>query len=164
VAAINERIQVIRALGDVPEEDPAVESVTSAETQILIRALRSQISGPPPEMQGEADDLTYALMLDLSRLKGRVNRLRAPVTLWGGPGANVPLEASIDVWLNSSGDVLRDVAVVALAVGRVVQYHDTVVTGLYLTIVSENGPREALNSQVLGLLSFTKTRSHFRNS
>ena len=138
-------------LGEPSEADsggeppmPSVEPVTPDETQILIRTLRSQISGPPREMRGEADDLTAALMLDLSRLRGRVNRLRAPVTLWGGPGANVPLEASIDVWLNSSGDVLRDVAVVALAVGRVVQYHDTVVTRLYLTIVSENGPPRSI--------------------
>jgi hypothetical protein len=127
---------------DSGDEDlePTVSTVTPNETQILIRTLRSQISGPPREMSGEADDLTAAMMLDLSRLRARVNRLRAPVTLWGGPEANVPLEASIDVWLNSSGDVLRDVAVVALAVGRIVQYHDTVVTGLELTIVAENEP------------------------
>jgi hypothetical protein len=144
-----------QALVDGPEEDPIVdpslgedatessvvpEDATLDEGQILIRTLRTQISGPPREMRGEDDDLTAALMLDLSRLRGRVERIRAPVTLWGGADSNIPLEASIDIWLHGSGDVLRDVAVVSLAVGRIIQYYDTVVTGLYLTIVTEEGP------------------------
>ena len=129
------------ALDDEAEVSSEVqESPADNETQILTRTLRSQISGPPREMQGEADDLTTALMLDLSRLRGRVDRIRAPVTLWGGNQGNIPLEASIDIWLHSSGDVLRDVAIVSLAAGRIIQYYDTVVTGLSLTIVSEGEP------------------------
>jgi hypothetical protein len=148
---------------DSEEEEPALDDEAEAslvepespainDTQILTRTLRSQISGPPREMQGEDDDLTTALMLDLSRLRGRVDRIRAPVTLWGGGEGNIPLEASVDIWLHSSGDVLRDVAIVSLAVGRIIKYYDTVVTGLSLTIVTEgeaprrmelSGPRSA---------------------
>jgi|GEM_PF-5677275 len=146
---------VLDTAGEAEPPEPSVAQPD--DTEILIRNLRSMISGPPREMDGEDDDLTTALMLDLSRLRGRVDRIRAPVTLWGGGSGNVPLEASIDIWLHSSGDLLTDVAVVSLAVGRIVQYYDTVVAGLSLTLVTEDGPPRRIE------LSGSRTADFYQN-
>lgn len=105
----------------VPETVPAsAGSYTRTSTSpygMVEQELRTALVGEvrPVQAPGELGD---ALMIDLQNLRIDVTSVDAPVTQWSGRNKDVPRTAEIHVTLGSDQEVDRQIAAVALTVGR----------------------------------------------
>ena len=69
-------------------------------------------------MTGKPDDLTNALMIEMSRMRVGLIKLRAPVHAWGGRKNDLPSAAEVHIILKSQDDLIEQLGATVLVVGK----------------------------------------------
>jgi hypothetical protein len=123
-----------------------LEEVTSGvaiETPSALReaaeALRNTMSPGVIDMMGRPDDLSTALLVELSRMKLGPVKVQADVLAWGGAKNDMPEAAEIHVLLQSKGEFEWELGAVGLVVGKYAQFYGLQVLRLQVTLQSEDG-------------------------
>ena len=112
-------VEVVADEAAVPELD---------EVEVLFRAktknLRERLSRGVTEMRGQPDDLTNALMIEMSRMRVGLLMLKAPVHAWGGPQNDLPVAADVHIVMNKQDDLIEQLGAAVLVVGKYLQAYE----------------------------------------
>lgn len=123
------------SLGD-PEPAPIVETAqvdlvevvpkpAGDELDALERELRQTMrEGIVDVCTGDAEDIESAMLIELSRLKVRVADVDTTVYAWSHGQSPCPEILDLQATLYDRGELTRDLASVALVVGKYTQHHD----------------------------------------
>jgi hypothetical protein len=116
----------------------APPSSSAGDAMIQLDAeLRGKLPPLPKEVK-EKGDLADALMVEMVQLGVSVAKVDAPVTKWVGRRLDEPKVAEVRVLWQSSGDLTRDIAAIALVVGRYKKHYQLDLTALELTEQATN--------------------------
>ncbi len=119
------------------------EPVEVAEAPSALRdaaeALRDTMSPGVIDMMGRPDDLSTALLVELSRMKLGPVKVQADVLAWGGAKNDMPEAAEIHVLLQSKGELEWELGAVGLVVGKYAQFYGLEVLRLQVSLQSEDG-------------------------
>ncbi|MEE2750813.1 MAG: hypothetical protein VX519_05240 [Myxococcota bacterium] len=127
------------------EETERVEVVSTvdSETPYALRAashdLRDRLSPGVIDMKGRVDDLSTALLVELSRMDLGPVKVQAPVLAWGGARNDMPEAVDIHVLLQSRDELEWEIGAVGLVIGKYVQSYDLEVERLQLSLQAEDG-------------------------
>lgn len=114
----------------VPEQAPPVMDEGSAvdEMELLfeskVASLRERLSRGVTELRGQPDDLTNALMIEMSRMRVGLLRLKAPVHAWGGPQNDLPVAADVHIVMSKQEDLIEQLGAAVLVVGKYLQAYE----------------------------------------
>jgi hypothetical protein len=127
---------------------PVVVVEPEAETPNALRdaaeALRDAMSPGVIDMMGRPDDLSTALLVELSRMKLGPVKVQADVLAWGGAKNDMPEAAEIHVLLQSKGELEWELGAVGLVVGKYAQFYGLEVSRLQVSLQSEDGTLKRL--------------------
>ncbi|MEC7240988.1 MAG: hypothetical protein VXW32_07085 [Myxococcota bacterium] len=89
-----------------------------------VATLRERLSRGVTEMRGQPDDLTNALMIEMSRMRVGLLRLKAPVHAWGGPQNDLPVAADVHIVMSKQDDLIEQLGAAVLVVGKYLQAYE----------------------------------------
>ncbi len=131
------------------KEEPKVATVALEEPEEVVEtpsalrdaadALRNTMSPGVIDMMGRPDDLSTALLVELSRMKLGPVKVQADVLAWGGAKNDMPEAAEIHVLLQSKGELEWELGAVGLVVGKYAQFYGLEVSRLQVSLQSEDG-------------------------
>ena len=132
VAEPEEKIEVVDVVTEVKSETPFALRTASDD-------LRNRLSPGVIDMKGRVDDLSTALLVELSRMELGPVKVQAPVLAWGGARNDMPEAVDIHVLLQSRDELEWEIGAVGLVIGKYVQSYDLEVERLQLSLQSEDG-------------------------
>lgn len=109
-----------------PPSDAEAEKPDEMELlfESKVTALRERLSRGVTEMRGQPDDLTNALMIEMSRMRVGLLRLKAPVHAWGGPQNDLPVAADVHIVMSKQDDLIEQLGAAVLVVGKYLQAYE----------------------------------------
>ena len=137
----NQRTEAVREeplAAPVAAEPDGVEETPSALREAA-EALRDTMSPGVIDMMGRPDDLSTALLVELSRMRLGPVKVQAEVLAWGGAKNDMPEAAEIHVLLQSKGEFEWELGAVGLVVGKYAQSYGLEVLRLQVSLQSEDG-------------------------
>jgi len=124
--------EVVGVVNDVNPETPYALRAASHD-------LRGRLSPGVIDMKGRVDDLSTALLVELSRMDLGPVKVQAPVLAWGGARNDMPEAVDIHVLLQSRDELEWEIGAVGLVIGKYVQSYDLEVERLQLSLQAEDG-------------------------
>ena len=126
-------------LDDPIVEDPVI-TVVSDELLALERELRQTMRTDIVDVcSGDAEDIEGAMLIELSRLKVQVASVTSPVYSWSASQNPCPEILDLRVTLKDQGQKTRDLASVALVVGKYIEHYDWQVRDFEVNWRSDDG-------------------------
>jgi hypothetical protein len=120
-------------------EDPVVEPV-SDELRALEQELRQTMRTDIVDVcSGDPEDIEGAMLIELSRLKVQVATVTSPVYSWSASQNPCPEILDLRVTLKDQGQKSRDLAGVALVVGKYIEHYDWQVRDFEVNWRSDDG-------------------------
>ena len=119
----------------VEETEPVVDELVELERELR----RSMRSGVVDVCTGDPEDVESAMLIELSRLKTRVSSIRTSVFAWTSGQSPCPEILELNLTLHERGELARDLASVALVVGKYAEYYDWQVRDFQVAFLSEQG-------------------------
>jgi hypothetical protein len=101
--------------------------------------LRARLSRGVVPMTGKPDDLTNALMIEMSRMRVGLIKLRAPVHAWGGRQNDLPSAAEVHIILKSQDDLIEQLGATVLVVGKYLQAYELTLTDFVVGLQDPTG-------------------------
>ena len=124
----------------VEDGEPEPMAAVDDELRDLERELRSTMRVDIVDLcTGDAEDIHGALLVELSRLKVQVATVDSPVYRWSESTTPCPEVLDLRVTLNDRGQKSRDLASVALVVGKYIEHHDWQMREFQLSWRSDDG-------------------------
>ncbi len=119
----------------VEETEAVVDELVELERELR----RSMRSGVVDVCSGDPEDVESAMLIELSRLKTRVSSIRSSVFAWTSGQSACPEILELSLTLHERGELARDLASVALVVGKYSEYYDWQVRDFQVAFLSEEG-------------------------
>ena len=143
VLAEAERFEPALPPVDANLESPRTEEPVIDEAELLFQRktedLRDRMSRGVTETQGQPDDLTNALMIEMSRMRVGLLRLKAPVHAWGGSQNDLPQVADVHIVMKAGDDLIEQLGAAVLVVGKYLHAYEMELTGFVVGLQDSSG-------------------------
>jgi hypothetical protein len=127
--------EIVVAAPESNGDEPAMERLFREKTE----ELRARLSRGVVPMTGKPDDLTNALMIEMSRMRVGLIKLRAPVHAWGGRQNDLPSAAEVHIILKSQDDLIEQLGATVLVVGKYLQAYELTLTDFVVGLQDPTG-------------------------
>jgi hypothetical protein len=154
-AADFEPDQPVQVVADEPSEADALFLKKTEE-------MRARMSRGVVEMQGRPDDLTNALMIEMSRMRVGLVKVKAPVHAWGGRNNDLPEAAEVHIVLKDQNDLITQLGAVVLVVGKYLQAYELELTDFIVGLEDESGIVQEQNLPPKGVRAVYMNRKTMR--
>lgn len=137
--------QVIADAAQFEPDQPVQEVVADqpSEADALFQKktdeMRARMSRGVVEMKGRPDDLTNALMIEMSRMRVGLLKVKAPVHAWGGRNNDLPEAAEVHMVLKDQNDLITQLGAVVLVVGKYLQAYEMELTDFVVGLEDNSG-------------------------
>jgi hypothetical protein len=130
-----EPADVDAATGNTSGEDQALV----ADLDTLTEEIRERIPRTTEDLEGGPDDLSSALLIELSNMRLGPIKVSAPVISWTGAHNDVVEVADIEVRLTTTGNIEEELAAVGLVVGKYLQHYGFQVRKFSVIVAGSDG-------------------------
>jgi hypothetical protein len=124
--------------------------------------LRARMSRGVVEMKGRPDDLTNALMIEMSRMRVGLLKVKAPVHAWGGQNNDLPEAAEVHMVLKDQNDLITQFGAVVLVVGKYLQAYELELTDFIVGLEDNTGIVQERNLSPKGVRAVFMNRKSMR--
>ena len=126
---------------DQPVQEVAADQPSEADAlfQKKTDEMRARMSRGVVEMKGRPDDLTNALMIEMSRMRVGLLKVKAPVHAWGGRNNDLPEAAEVHMVLKDQNDLITQLGAVVLVVGKYLQAYEMELTDFVVGLEDNSG-------------------------
>ena len=114
------------------------------------------------EMKGRPDDLTNALMIEMSRMRVGLLKLKAPVHAWAGRNNDLPEAAEVHMVLKNQDDLISQLGAAVLVVGKYLQAYELELTDFVVGLEDDSGIVQERHLSPKGVVAVYMNRKTMR--
>jgi hypothetical protein len=124
--------------------------------------MRARMSRGVVEMKGRPDDLTNALMIEMSRMRVGLLKLKAPVHAWAGRNNDLPEAAEVHMVLKNQDDLISQLGAAVLVVGKYLQAYELELTDFVVGLEDDSGIVQERHLSPKGVVAVYMNRKTMR--